>query len=126
MELHFDNRNFHDFDRRSLILTVNSACSKKFRGLSRDKQFATVIVALCQMFHGFFSLTKNSFRFFVRRAILYNSGFSSCVQLELSDKKCKLSMFPTRAETPIGFDFSDLALNMLNGRSLARRQGNVR
>ena len=46
------------------------------------------------LFHGFVSLTKNSFQFFVRRAILCNSAFFVFVRLELSGKKYKLSMFP--------------------------------
>ena len=51
------------------LIVSNYICSKKFCGLSWDKQFSAFIVALCQLefsngsfavpqFHGFFSLTK--------------------------------------------------------------------
>ena len=46
------------------------------------------------LFHGFVSLTKNSFQFFARRAILCNNAFFVFVKLELSGKKYKFSMLP--------------------------------
>ena len=46
------------------------------------------------LFHGFLPLTTSSFQLLVRHAMLCSSSFSGFVQLGLSGKNHKLSMFP--------------------------------